>query len=411
MKKAVNFFRGSIRVSVECPYPERLVNVCAQNDIEFWDLKRLSATTVHITMFIGGYQRLRALADKAGFEIRQVKKTGVPFFLWKIRKRYVLVAGMLLMFLSVWGMSLFVWEIDVRGNKDVPPQLILQALHELGVGIGSFGPAIKSEAISNDMLLKIPELAWIAVNVSGSHADVLVRERVPKPPITDENTPMMVCAVKSGIISKMSVLEGANLFTVGDTVQAGDVIVTGIMDSLTSGRRSVHAMADVEARTWYELSCRMPLNTLTKTYTGETITKTALIFAGKRINLYLNGRISFDNYDKITKENVIKLPTGNILPIAVVTEKYSEYSAAQKELAVLSAEEILQKRLLDRLKLQVTDGEIVKTEFSTEMDNGVIKVTLKAECLEQIAAERPFTAEELAEAAKPAPEKTDETGN
>lgn len=410
MKKAVNFFRGSIRVSVECPYPERLVNVCAQNEIEFWDLKRLSATTVHITMFIGGYQRLRALADKAGFEIRQVKKTGVPFFLWKIRKRYVLVAGMLLMFLSVWGMSLFVWEIDVRGNKDVPPQLILQALHELGVGIGSFGPAIKSEAISNDMLLKIPQLAWIAVNVSGSHADVLVRERVPKPPITDENTPMMVCAVKSGIIAKMSVLEGANVFTVGDTVQAGDVIVTGIMNSLTSGRRSVHAMADVEARTWYELSCRMPLNTLSKTYTGETITKTALIFAGKRINLYLNGRISFDNYDKITKENVIKLPTGNILPIAVVTEKYSEYTAAQTELTVLSAEEILQKRLLDRLKLQVTDGEIVKTEFSTEMDNGVIKVTLKAECLEQIAAERPFTAEELAEAAKP-PEKTDETGN
>lgn len=411
MKKAVNFFRGSIRVSVECPYPERLVNVCAQNDVEFWDLKRLSATTVHITMFIGGYRRLRALADKAGFEIRQVKKTGVPFFLWKIRKRYVLVAGMLLMFLSVWGMSLFVWEIDVRGNEKVPPQQILQALRELGVGIGSFGPSINSEAISNEMILRIPQLAWIAVNVSGSHADVLVRERVPKPPLTDETTPMMVCALKSGIIAKMSVLEGARVFTVGNTVQAGDVIVTGIMDSLASGKRMVHAMADVEARTWYELSCRMPLNTLTKTYTGDTITKTSVILAGNRINLYFNGRISFDNYDKITKENIIKLPTGNILPIAVVTEKYSEYTTAQTELAVLSAEEILQKRLLDRLKLQVTDGEIVKTEFITEMDNGVIRVTLKAECLEQIAAERPFTAEELAEATRPAPEKTDETGN
>lgn len=411
MKKAVNFFRGSIRVSVECPYPERLVNVCAQNDVEFWDLKRLSATTVHITMFIGGYRRLRALADKAGFEIRQVKKTGVPFFLWKIRKRYVLVAGMLLMFLSVWGMSLFVWEIDVRGNEKVPPQQILQALRELGVGIGSFGPSINSEAISNEMILRIPQLAWIAVNVSGSHADVLVRERVPKPPLTDETTPMMVCALKSGIIAKMSVLEGARVFTVGNTVQAGDVIVTGIMDSLASGKRMVHAMADVEARTWYELSCRMPLNTLTKTYTGDTITKTSVILAGNRINLYFNGRISFDNYDKITKENIIKLPTGNILPIAIVTEKYSEYTTAQTELAVLSAEEILQKRLLDRLKLQVTDGEIVKTEFITEMDNGVIRVTLKAECLEQIAAERPFTAEELAEATRPAPEKTDETGN
>lgn len=411
MKKAVNFFRGSIRVSVECPYPERLINVCAQNDIEFWDLKRLSPTTVHITMLLGGYRKLRAQAEKAGFEIRQVEKSGVPFFLWKIRKRYVLVAGMLLMFLAVWGMSLFVWEIDVSGNKEVPSQRILQELHALGVGIGSFGPSITSEAISNEIIIRIPELAWIAVNVSGSHADVLVRERVPKPLITDDNTPMMVYAIKSGIIAKMSVLQGARVFTVGNTVQAGDVIVTGIMDSLASGKRMVRAMADVEARTWYEMSCQMTLNTLKKAYTGHTITKTSVILTGNRINLYFNGGISFDNYDKITTEKIIRLPTGNILPVAVVTEKYSEYTTAQTELSVLSAEEILQKRLLDRLKLQLTAGEIVKTDFSTKIDNGVIEVTLKAECLEQIAAMRPFTAEELAEATKPAPEKTDETGN
>ena len=61
---------------------------------------------------------------------------------------------------------------------------------------------IKSEAISNDMLLKIPELSWIAVNISGSHADILVRERIPKPLIVDENAPTMVYAVKSGIITK-----------------------------------------------------------------------------------------------------------------------------------------------------------------------------------------------------------------
>ncbi len=92
----------------------------------------------------------------AGFEIKEVKKTGVPFFLWKLRKRYILLLGMLLMFLAVWGLSLFVWELDVHGNETVSSQVILEALEELGVGIGSFGPSIKSEAISNDLLLKIP---------------------------------------------------------------------------------------------------------------------------------------------------------------------------------------------------------------------------------------------------------------
>jgi similar to stage IV sporulation protein len=260
MKKAVNYVRGTIRASVECPYPERLVNVCAQNGIEFWDLERVSPTTVHISLLLQGYRKLGSLAERAGFTIRQAKKTGVPFILWKIRKRYILLAGMLLMFLTVWGMSLFVWEIEVKGNDKVSSRDILAALKELGVGIGAFGPAVSSEAISNDMLLKIPNLAWIAINVSGSRADVLVRERVPKPVILDENAPVMVCAVKSGIITKMSVLEGARVVKVGDTVQTGDLLVTGIMDSRVSGRRTVHAMAEVTARTWYELSAAMPLS-------------------------------------------------------------------------------------------------------------------------------------------------------
>ncbi|SHH92551.1 similar to stage IV sporulation protein [Sporobacter termitidis DSM 10068] len=411
MKKAVNYIRGSVRVFVECPYPERLVNVCAQNDIEFWDLERVSPTVVHITMHIHGYRRLGALAEKAGFEIRQVQKTGVPFFLWKLRKRYVLLAGMLLMFLTVWGLSMFVWEIDVQGNETVSSQEILASLKELGVGIGSFGPTISSEAISNDMLLKIPELSWIAVNVRGSHADVLVRERLPKPDILDEKAPTMVYATKSGIITKMSVLEGARVCAEGSTVQAGDILVTGVMDSLSSGKRTVHAMAEVYARTWYELSAQMPLETTAKTYTGEKKTKTAVILAGKRINFYFNGGISFAHYDKMTTENTLKLPTGNILPVTIVKEKYSEYTTSGARLAILKADQILQKDLLDRLQLRIGDGSVTTTAFETSEENGVLKVTLKAECLEQIAAERPFTAEELQQALQPIQEKTKETGN
>jgi similar to stage IV sporulation protein len=401
MKKAVNYLRGNVRVLVECPYPERLVNICAQNGIEFWDLSRFSPTEVRITMHIDGYRRLSTIATKAGFEIRDVKKTGVPFFLWKLRKRYVLLAGVLMMFLTVWGLSLFVWEIDVKGNETLPSWQILASLRELGIGIGSFGPAISSEAISNDMLLKLPELAWIAVNVSGSHADVLVRERVPKPPILDEKAPVMVYALKSGIITKMSVLEGKNVCKVGDTVQAGDLLVTGIMDSLVSGRRTVHALASAYARTWYDLSAKMTLGAAEKTYTGEKQTKTALILAGYRVNLYFNGRISFEHYDKMTNENILKLPTGNVLPIAIVKENYKEYTMSDVRLSILRAEEILQKDLLGRLKAQLLDGEIVSAEFETSEQNDVLTVTLHAECLEQIAGSRPFTASELLEAQTP----------
>ncbi len=60
--------------------------------------------------------------------------------------------------------------------------------------------------------------------------------------------------------------------------------------------------------------------------------------------------------------------------------------------------------MLDRLAL-ASDGEVVKTDFETVLKGGVITVTLTAECLEQIGRERPFTPEELTEAALPEPEE------
>ena len=408
MKKALNYFRGSVNVLAECRYPERLVNACAANGIEFWDLRRLSPTAVRITVHRAGYRKLTELTREGAFELGEVRKSGVPYFLWKLRNRYVLLAGLLLMFVTVWTASLFIWEIDVKGNETVSSQELLAALRELGVGIGTFGPVVSSEALSNEMILKLPKLAWIAVNVSGSHADVLVRERVTKPDILDENAPVMVCAVKSGIISKMSVLEGKNSVKAGDTVQAGDILVTGIMDSLCSGRRTVHAMAEVTARTWYDLSAQMVLDTAGKTYTGEKRTRTAVIIAGHRLNFYFNGRISFEHYDKMTNESILKLPTGNILPITIVKERYSEYTEAGYQLGVLRAEELLQQDLLSRLKLQLRDGTIQKTAFETAVGDGVVYVTLHAECLEQIAAERPFTAEEVQQAKTPVPDNKKE---
>jgi similar to stage IV sporulation protein len=401
MKQAVNYFRGSVRVSVECPYPERLVNVCAANDIEFWDLQRQSATEVHISVHIGGFRKLRNLAYGAGFEIKEVKKKGVPFTLWKLRRRYVLLAGMAVMFLAVWGMSLFIWEIDVVGNDRVPSSRILEELEKHGVGIGTFGPSVVSEAISNELILELPDLAWIAVNVTGSHAAVLVRERIPKPDILDENLPMMVCAVKPGIISKMSVLEGEYASRPGDTVEPGDVLVTGIMNSIASGKRTVHAMAEVYARTWYDLSAQMTLDMAQKSYTGEKQVKRAVIIAGNRINFYFNGGISFLHYDKMTSENALRLPTGNVLPLTFVTEEYKEYKETPAQMPLLDAQKILQQRLMDRLRLAIGTGEVVTTDYETSVKNGVITVTLHAECLEQIAKERPFTPEELVQAATP----------
>ena len=181
MRKAMDRLRGTIKTEVECRYPERFINICAANGVEFFDLRRTATDKLLVTLHIGDYRRLRLLAGQGGFTVRAAEKLGAPFFLWRMRRRWALITALSVCIVAVWISSFFILEIEVSGNEKVGSGKILEELKELGVGIGTMRLSISQEYISNEMLQKIPELSWIAVNCRGSHAEVLVREALPKP--------------------------------------------------------------------------------------------------------------------------------------------------------------------------------------------------------------------------------------
>ncbi|MDR0905934.1 MAG: sporulation protein YqfD [Oscillospiraceae bacterium] len=390
MQRALNLARGVVRVQVICRYPERFINLCASNDIGFWGMEQLDTGELRAFFTGADFRTLRELSGRNGFEVTRIKKSGAPVLMKKLRKRYILVAGLLFTILVTRMTSLFVWDIRVAGNETVPRTEIMENLKALGFTYGTFGMSVHSEQLSEEMKLRIPELSWLAVNIRGSRADVLVRERIPKPEIPDRKTPAMVIAKKSGVITKMSVLEGAPQVKTGATVEAGELLVSGILDSRARGQRFVHAMAEVEARTWYELSAQMPVETVVKRYTGERKSKNAIIFAGKRINFFLNSSISWSNYDKIISERNAALPMGVSLPITLVRETYNRYEPITTEQSRERAELTLKQGLELRLRDAIGDGTVSAVAWDASETNGVITVTLFAECVEQIAVSVPI---------------------
>jgi similar to stage IV sporulation protein len=404
VQRVLNLLHGVARVEIVCRYPERLLNLCASNDIELWGIKRRGEESdrdgveILAYMRVSGFRRLRTLSAEHGFEIKRVTRRGAPMAIRRLRKRYVLVAGLALCALMTRALSLFVWDIRVLGNERTPTRVIMEALRELGFSYGAFGPGVRSEELANELILKIPELSWFAVNIRGSRADVLVRERVPKPEIVYSDSPAMVTASKSGLITKISVLEGIALVKPGDTVERGEMLVTGILGSRASGNRAVHALAEIEARTWYELSAQMPAETTEKRYTGEIKRRRAIIIAGKKINLHFNSRIPWPVYDKMTDRQSPALPGGAALPITLVTESCARYTPVTVKLDTARVEAILKRGLEKRLLAAVGTGRVDAVSWETREERGVVTVTLRAECREQIAKSRGFTDAERAEA-------------
>ena len=387
----VNYIRGYIRVELTSDFPERFINICAHNGVGLWDAERVNAVTLHASMRRSDFKKMPPFASRGVGRIRLLGKHGLPFLLWRFRKRYALLAGLLITVSSLYALSQFIWEIDVAGSERIPQETILKELADIGVGIGSYRHGFDMVDVQNRMILRIPELEWLAVNTTGSHALVEVRERTPKPEIVPQDVPCNIVAAKPGLIHSIDTLAGSPQVTAGQTVEAGDLLVSGIIDSEMAGMMSVHALADVKARTWYEYTAVMSLRASGKAYTGRSATRYSLTLGGLRFNFYKNSSQIYAGCDKITKHTMLRVPPGIALPVVWTSETFTEYERTAYSQDVSGARGHLYGVLDAMLKDAIGGGgQIVSADFTETPGDGTLVCGLTAECLEPIAVTAPI---------------------
>ena len=402
MQNWVNFLRGSLWVEVTGAFPERFLNLCAQSGVIFWSPELPNQHTLRLRIARQESARTEELARRVGCEITVLERSGLPHFLRRFRRRYALLLGLALALCAVAVLSRFVLTVDVSGNQSVPTARILEELKRLGVRPGVYGPSIDENLVCNQMRLALDDLSWIAVNLHGTRAEVLVAERTPKPAVVNEKIPAHIVADGSGIITKMRVLNGQAKFHVGDTVVEGDILISGIMDleepqysTIDMGTLTVHSEGIVQARTWRTLSAIFPLEATVKTYSGQKTDLWSLTFFSRRLQFYKNGGLSYERYDTIVKSHSLSLPQVGTLPIALTRETVREYHLTAAPIDPEAAEELLRTQLEARLKALVDahDGQVVSTAFSSAQSDGMLTVTLTAECSEQIGKTVEFDGE------------------
>lgn len=389
MEKLYEVLRGTARVEIVGAQPEKLLTALAFRGVEFWNCTPVDDFTMRLTMYAGNYPQAEGLARHCGCQVLAVTDRGGKR-LWRMVKRRRWLAALAAVFAVLIGWSsLYIWDIGVEGNDTVSDGVILRALEENGVGVGTYWPAISNDYLRACVLPELPELSWLSVNVQSSRAVVKVRERVEKPRLWGENIPTNIVAAKTGMITKLSVLQGKPVAGVGSAVVEGEVIVSGAMDSLAGGTRKVHALADAEAHTLYELTAVCPDTAAKKTQAGGKHSRFALIIGENRINFYRSGRNAPSDCDKISKTIPLSIKDVFTLPVALVKETFVHYTSAAGE---TSDQERLKADLLAELKDRMApNGQILSRTYAVNRANGLVTVTLRAECLENIAAEVPMT--------------------
>lgn len=384
LQKVLHQLQGEIRAQIVTEYPERIFNLCGEWHIAFWDVQWRTPTEFTCRLSRRDWNRLRKAAQHMDCIMRLEHSGGVPVLLRQFLHRPLLLVclmgGMLAMFLG----TFFIFDFEVTGNEAVSSEAILRALENNGISMGSFAFAIDSENLRNHVLLELPDLSWITVNVSGCRAHVEVRERVYPPEQVSREEPANLVARKDGLVLNIQPLSGTKCVLSGTTVEAGQILISGVEDTDSSGARLVTGLGSVIARTWYTLTARTALLTKTKVYTGEEDHCFSLVMGTNRIKFFQNSSESDTNYDTIYQRHRWSL-LGVSLPITAVTETRRYYRAEPSERSAETAETAMEQILTEYLHTQVDPyGTVCSTLCSSKVEDGVLIVTLRAECEEEI---------------------------
>ena len=390
--KITDWLRGSVTALIQGAEPEALLNLCAREGFTLERVETGEPFTLIVHVTERELARLRPLAQRVQCTVTGRARRGLPYFLLRFRRRYALIAGLVLCLgLAAVG-SKAILTIDVTGNETVTTREILSQLRLCGVSVGTFGPSIPIREVNNRMLLAMDDLSFFSLNLYGTRAEVIVREKVPHPALREDEVPTDVVSSATGIITHLEPWWGDAQFQEGDTVCKGDVLISGTMvldapplvENRVLGELLTHAEGRVLARTWHTVTAQIPLTAQVKAYTGEKTVRRSLSLLGKRMNFYENSGISYERYDTITKLRNLTPSAENTLPILWETETVREYTLVPAAVDPAAADALLRCRLLAALKESLDEGRVLKTDYKTEIHNDTLSVTLLAECTEQI---------------------------
>ncbi len=211
--------------------------------------------------------------DRSGILKRAVKRVGV----W---------VGLIVFTAVAVAFSECVTKISVSGNEEVTTEEIKEAvLQEIDL------PSIKSVVDTERVKKKVCEIEMISdasVEIDGNTVFVNVLERLPQVKTPEGE----VKSLYDALVTKIVLYDGKCETRVGDTVRAGDVLI-----SKTDG----NAQGDVYGRVWIHEQTVVPLSRIVLRRTGREQT---IFFTGDKAPEY---RGEFRLYETETEEVLLRL--------------------------------------------------------------------------------------------------------
>jgi len=368
-----------IRLRVLGTNIETLISQCSYNGIELKKIRSIDNYTAELSVNGEQFEEFQVISSRCNCEYLIISTKGFILEIIHLKKRFAVIGAIVAVFICAMISSLYIWRIDVVGNDKLSKNEILRCAEKCGVRLGAYWPELDADKIRCEMMLELKELGWVGIVVKGSSATIQVLEMIEAPEIYNESISADVVAKKAGIVYKTDVQNGKQLVNKGQTVIAGQVLISGTMDSLSNPERHVCSKGSILAKTWYE-NTAVFINDVSCKTKKNGCTRMAIVIGKNRINFYKNTGKMLDGYDKITRCKMVGIDGLFLLPVTFVIEKITYYDEKQIFRDDVDRVSIDLREEIDKS----TDNGVISCSFSNTVVDGTTFVTARAECIENI---------------------------
>lgn len=381
--KWIQYCFGYCTVEIRGSFAERFISENNLRGVELWHIRRKEPYILEARVAMWDYPKLEPFAKRTQTELLKISEHGFPLILRKYRFRWGIPAGAIL-FCAILGiMSTFLWSVEVSGNETVRSYDILQFLKQHGFREGTQAASHDLPRLKFLLMNEFDTLSFATIHIYGSKAVVEVEESTPIPEMVPQEIPCNLIASNHAQILSVEVYEGKSYVRAGDSVQAGQLLVSGVLDSARIGYRLVHAAAKIEARVLRVLTETVPLTKTVRIPTGKTKTVYELQLFGLTVPLTWNSRSPYSVYEVQYKQTDLSF-RDFIFPIALKTVTYTEVT---EEIRVQKEEDAVRfaKQMLDEAeRIALHGAEIEKKETEIQVSEQSVTCTYLYTCIEEI---------------------------
>mgnify|MGYP003291775168 FL=1 len=374
--KLLKYLQGYVRIKVEGYSPERFLNLCNVHKILIWGI---DSQNLICEMYVGArdFKKLRPLARKTSTKITLLEKRGVPFFIYRFRKRKIFFLGIVLCTGFVYLLSLFIWNIHLEGNVTQTTEELLSYLETIDVKHGSKKADILCEEIETELRRAYPNILWVSAEMRGTRIIIQIKENTDKDIVSQmeerEDEPVTLVADAPGIIHSMVVRAGTPMISIGDEVLSDQRLVEGYYAIKNDAGEVVRyepvaADADIVILNLRKYSDSFSVFYKEKFYTGKKRFGIRMQLFHKTVEWIPH--ISFQFYDENVVVKEIHVTENFYLPFSVELYQYLEYEKKDKKYTEDELKALVEKRFAHKYKNILQKGvQIIEKNVKIDVND------------------------------------------